>query len=363
MIGNIYKGNYKLLVIPPLLLILISLFFIPQIKTGVDFRGGTLISLSLKNNIDAQTLQAKLVQQGLEAHVQVFETAVGSRAEIELPQNQQLVQAESLKSQFNLLLPTVTNLEIQSAQNSSLSGEYRTKKAELENISRQMFALSGQNQNNISGLNDLSKKFTASYSQVYKNYQDSISGTINKEVRYESISVQSVSPVLSANFIQKAINVVILSAILSVIFVFLFFRSIVPSAAVLTGALADVTIALGAMGLLGIPLTLQSFSALLMLIAFSLDTDILLTTRVLKRKGDLRENAYDAMKTGLTMSVMAVVAFGALFVLAIMTHIPTYYEISAVALAGLFGDMFATWGINGVMILHFAEKEREGGKA
>ena len=140
--------------------------------------------------------------------------------------------------------------------------------------------------------------------------------------------------------------------------VFFFFRSIVPSIAVLTGALSDVTIAMGAMGLFGIPLTLQSFAALLMLIGFSLDTDILLTTRMLKRKGNPRDNAYDAMKTGMTMSVMAIVAFSALFILAMLTHISTYYEISAVAIAGLVGDVFATWGINGVIVLYFTEKKQ-----
>ena len=199
---------------------------------------------------------------------------------------------------------------------------------------------------------------TSSYSQVYALYQESISKPIDKYVTYQSISVQTVSPVLSTHFIEKALDVVMFSAVLSVILVFLFFRTIVPSIAVLTGALSDVTIAMGAMGLFGIPLTLQSFAALLMLIGFSLDTDILLTTRMLKRKGDLRENAYEAMKTGLTMSVMAIVAFLALFVLSVVMHIPTYYEISAVALAGLVGDMFATWGINGVMVLWYAERRR-----
>ncbi len=268
MIGNIYKGNYKLLAIPPLLLIIISLFFIPQIKTGVDFRGGTLISLSLNNAVDAQTLQTKLHNDGLDATVKVFKTAVGNTAEIEVAQRPELVQAESLKSQFNTLFPTVSNLEIQNALNSSYKTDYENNKTQLENISTQMFALSGENQNNITGLNDLSRKFSAAYSHVYKNYQDSISGTINKEVSYKSISVQAVSPVLSSNFIQKAINVVLLSAILSIILVFLFFRNIAPSLTVLTGAVADVTIAMGAMGLFGIPLTLQSFSALLLLIGF-----------------------------------------------------------------------------------------------
>ena len=144
-----------------------------------------------------------------------------------------------------------------------------------------------------------------------------------------------------------------MSAVLSVILVFAFFKSVPPSIAVLTGALADIIIALGAMGLFQIPLTLPSFAALMMLIGYSLDTDILLTTRILKRKGNPRENAFDAMKTGLTMSGTGMIAFGALFILSLMTHIPTYFEISAVALAGLVGDMFATWGINAVMILHY----------
>jgi len=361
MIPNIYKGDYRLLVIPPLLLIIASIFFIPQIKMGVDFQGGTLISLSLKGAVGADELQAKLQEEGLDAKVRVFETAVGYKAEIEVPQSDDLVRAEELKGEFNEILPKVTQLEVLAYQNQSYSAEYTTKKAELDALGDEMFGLARmqRSQLNITGINDLQKKFSEAYSQVYKLYQESISQPINKHVEYESISVQTVSPVLSTHFIDKALNVVTLSAFLSVILVFLFFRTFVPSLAVLMGAVADITIALGAMGLFGIPLTLQSFAALLMLIGFSLDTDILLTTRMLKRKGDLRENAYDAMKTGLTMSIMAMVAFGTLFVLSVMTHISTYYEISAVALAGLVGDMFATWGINGVVVLYYAEKWRK----
>ena len=63
------------------------------------------------------------------------------------------------------------------------------------------------------------------------------------------------------------------------------------------------------------------------------------------------------------MSTTAMVAFLALFVLSMLTHIPTYYEIAAVALAGLVGDLFATWGINAVMVLHYKEsKEARGSK-
>ena len=371
MLPNIYRGDYRLLAIIPLILIAVSLYFIPQVKMGIDFQGGTVITLSLPGPVDAEQLEADLRSEGIEADVRVFDTAVGFRAEIEVPQSGDLLKAEELKNEFNALLPEVINLELSGYQNGSQSADYLAKKAELDSVADEMFALSGQSRQNlnITGTNDLQKRFGEAYSKVFSDYQKSISEPINRHVRYDSISVQTVSPALSTHFIGVATNVVILAIILALILVFLFFRELVPSIAVLTGAVSDIVIALGAMGLFGIPLTLGSFAALLMLLGFSLDTDILLTSRMLKRKGDPRDNAYDAMKTGLTMSLMAIVAFGSLFALSVITHIPTFFDISSVALAGLVADMFATWGINGVLILYYLEhmkrgrKEGEGGAA
>lgn len=360
MLPNIYKGDYRRLAIIPALLVIISVFLIPTIKMGVDFEGGTVVTLSLSQNVDAETLQGQLRGEGLDASVRVFETAVGYRAEVEVPQSESLVEADQLKSDFNYLLPEVAHLEVVALQNASQNAAYLEKKSELDFMADSLFALAGISRSglNITSANDLQKEFSVAYSKVYSDYRDSIAEPLDKHVSYDSISVQTVSPGLSTHFIDTAINVVLMAAVLSLVLVFLFFRAVTPSVAVLTGAFCDIVIALGAMGLFGIPLTLASFAALLMLLGFSLDTDILLTTRMLKRKGDPRENAHDAMKTGLTMSITAVIAFSALFVLAIITRIPTYYEISAVALAGLIGDMFATWGINGVMILHHVESKR-----
>jgi preprotein translocase subunit SecF len=360
MLPNIYKGNYRILAAFPAILILASLFFIPAIRMGVDFQGGTVITLSLSGPADASAIQTALQEEGLEATVRVFDTAVGYRAEIEVPQSEDLVRADALKDSFNAMLPEVAYLEVSSLQNSSNAGAYQEKKAGLDEVADEMFALAGLSRGtmNISSTNDLQKRFGEAYSAIYGNYQRSITGPIDRHVEYDSISVQTVSPALSTHFIDVAINVVILAIVLSIVLVFLFFRSLVPGLAVMLGALSDILLALGAMGLFGIPLTLASFAALLMLLGFSLDTDILLTTRMLKRKGEPKENAHDAMTTGLTMSVMAIIAFAALFILAAITHIPTYYEISAVALAGLVGDMIATWCINGVIILHYVEKRR-----
>ncbi len=358
---NIFKGDYRLLAIPPILLMIISLFFIPQVKMGVDFTGGTLISLTLDHAIDAEELQVELASEGLDADVRVFETAVGFKAEVEVPQSENLVRAEELKQEFDALLPEASALEIMAETNETAVPEYNAKRAEIRAVANEMFSLARFDASSleIAGMNDLDRAFVQAYQQVYANYENSISEPIDKHVDYTSISVQTVSPLLSIHFIDKALNVVALSAILSIVFVFLFFRSLVPSLAVIVGAFCDIIIALGAMGFFGIPLTISSFAALLMLVGYSLDTDILLTMRMLKRKGNPREKAHDSMKTGLTMSLTGVIAFTSLFVLASLTHIPTYFEISAVALAGLFGDMFATWGLNAVLLLWHVERREK----
>ena len=316
MLPNIYHGDYRLLALAPLILMAVAIFFIPSIEMGVDFQGGTLVTLSVDGQIDAELLQTQLRDEGLNAEVKAFDTAVGNMIEIEVPQSEDIIKAEELKDLFNELLPKVSQLEVAAYQNSSYEQEYRTNKAELDGIADELFELAEvkRSEMNISTSNDLQKRFDDSYTKIYQLYQQSISGPIDKYVKYNSISVQTVSPTLTAHFIDKVIGVIIFSAILSVILVFLFFRSLIPSLAVLTGAFCDIIIALGAMGLIGIPLTLPSFAALLMLVGFSLDTDILLTTRMLKRKGDPKENAYDAMKTGLTMSVTGIIAFSALFI-------------------------------------------------
>ncbi len=358
---NIFTGDYRRLAIPPLLLIVASLFFIPQIQLGVDFKGGTLISLTLDHSIDAAVLEEQLASEGLDADVRVFETAVGHKAEIEFPQSESLLRAEELKDRFEQLLPEATNLEIMAEMNENYRTEYEAKRGEIDAVADEMFVLVGSNMRAdlFDGVNDLEKAFSDAYKKIYSNYQESVTEPIDKYVDYTSISVQTVSPTLSTHFIDTAIKVAAIAALLSAVFVFVFFRAIVPSIAVITGAACDIIIALGAMGLFGIPLTLPSFAALLMLVGYSLDTDILLTMRMLKRRGNAREKAHGAMKTGLTMSVTGMVAFATLFVLSILTHIPTYYEISSVALAGLVGDIFATWGVNAVMLLWYVEKRGE----
>jgi preprotein translocase subunit SecF len=131
--------------------------------------------------------------------------------------------------------------------------------------------------------------------------------------------------------------------------VFIVFREPVPSVAIILAALCDILIALGGMSIFKIPLSIASVGALLMLIGYSVDTDILLTTRLLKRReGTVESRAKNAMYTGLTMSFAAIAAMGVLFVVTklIMPEATTLSNISAVLVIGLIGDILSTWLMN-----------------
>ena len=115
------------------------------------------------------------------------------------------------------------------------------------------------------------------------------------------------------------------------------------------------------MSLFGIPLSLASVGALLMLIGYSVDTDILLTTRVLKRReGTINERAIDAMKTGFTMAAAAIGSMVALYLVVVylMPYAQVLGEIAAVLIIGLVADVMVTWLMNLGILRWYMEGRR-----
>jgi preprotein translocase subunit SecF len=175
------------------------------------------------------------------------------------------------------------------------------------------------------------------------------------------ISYRSVGPILSKQSLNQVYYALAFAFIFMSITVFIIFRNFVPSMAVILAALSDIIIAIGGMSLLGIPLSLASVAGLLMLIGYSVDTDILLTTRVLKRReGTVTERALDAMKTGLTMAAAAIGSMAALY-LVVVLFIPyanVLADIAAVLIIGLLADVLATWLMNLGILRWYMEARR-----
>jgi preprotein translocase subunit SecF len=174
-------------------------------------------------------------------------------------------------------------------------------------------------------------------------FADSINGiaTIN--------SFRSVGALLSKQALTQVYWAIAFAFIFMSITVFIIFRDFVPSIAVILSAFVDIIVAVGGMSLFGIPLSVASVGAILMLIGYSVDTDILLTTRLLKRKeGTINERAIDAMKTGFTMTGAAIGSMVTLY-LVVVFLIPsaqTLSQIASVLIIGLIADLMATWLMN-----------------
>jgi preprotein translocase subunit SecF len=130
------------------------------------------------------------------------------------------------------------------------------------------------------------------------------------------------------------------------VLVFLMFRTFVPSVAVVVSAFSDIVIPLALMNVLGIKLSLGTVAALLMLIGYSVDSDILLNNHIIRRSGDFYESTYRAMQTGVTMTVTSLSAMAVMAVVAHFFNIVLLRDIGIVLVLGLATDLMNTYMLN-----------------
>jgi len=137
--------------------------------------------------------------------------------------------------------------------------------------------------------------------------------------------------------------------------VFIYFRTAVPSLAVILAAFSDMIITLAIIDLIGIKLSTAGIAAFLMLIGYSVDTDILLTTRVIKRKeGSVFDRVIGAAKTGLTMNLTTLSALTIAF---IFTPSEVLKQIMLILIIGLLVDIINTWLQNAAILRYYIEKK------
>ena len=195
---------------------------------------------------------------------------------------------------------------------------------------------------------------------------------LNKDVasRYKNVQINQVGPIYGQQLQQQAIQALIISFIGMAIVVFILFRSPVPSFAVILSAFSDIMIAIGFMKITGVELSLGTLAALLMLIGYSVDSDILLTNRVLKRRGTVADKVSGAIHTGVTMTSTALVALVVMYVVSTylyliipsFTQITLLSQISIVLIAGLFADIMNTWLLNTGILRWYAMKPEFKGR-
>lgn len=153
--------------------------------------------------------------------------------------------------------------------------------------------------------------------------------------------LKTVGPALGDIFWQQAQLAIIVAFLFMSVVVFILFRNPVPSGIVIFSVVTDVVVTVAVMDLIGVKLSLPVLAALLMIIGYSVDTDILLTSEMLKARGrEISESIKSAMKTGLTMSLTTLAALTALF---LVSGIFVLEQIAIVLIIGIVVDVFVTW--------------------
>jgi preprotein translocase subunit SecF len=175
--------------------------------------------------------------------------------------------------------------------------------------------------------------------------------------RYPDASINYIDETFGSTLQGQAILALIFSFIGMALVVFIAFRTFVPSVAVILCAFADMAVTAALMTLFGVPLTLGTTAALLMLIGYSVDSDVLLTMRVLKRRGVLKEKLEGAFHTGIIMTTTTIAAVAAMLVVTSLMNVPVIRDIAAVLLIGLFVDIFNTWITNAAILRWYVEKK------
>lgn len=168
-------------------------------------------------------------------------------------------------------------------------------------------------------------------------------------------SVEEVGPSLGSSFFKQTMIAILIAFLFMGLVVFAYFKTFIPSIAVILAAFSDIVVTLAIVNIIGMKISTAGIAAFLMLIGYSVDTDILLSTRVLRRKeGTVMSRIYSAMKTGLTMNLTTIIAVS---IALIISDSEVIRQIMTIILIGLLVDIINTWIQNVSILRLYLEKK------
>jgi len=163
--------------------------------------------------------------------------------------------------------------------------------------------------------------------------------------------------IVAAWLIWNAHGVILasLAVVVGAALVWCYVRWSIPSAAVILAAASTILFTIAVVDLMGMRISTAGIAAFLMLIGYSVDTDILLSNRVLKRdEGTVYARVVSTVKTGLTMTGTTLAAS---LVALVFTQSAVIREIMTIICIGLVADILYTWIQNaGILRLWLAKR-------
>ncbi|MFQ5531374.1 MAG: protein translocase subunit SecF [Candidatus Nanoarchaeia archaeon] len=185
--------------------------------------------------------------------------------------------------------------------------------------------------------------------------RDALETYLGHELNTDNSSFEFTGSTLSESFFRQLLIAILVAFIFMGVVVFIIFRTFVPGSAVVISAFADIVMTLFVVNFFGFKMSSAGIVAFLMLIGYSVDTDILLTTRILKRsEGGLNQRIFGAFKTGVTMTLTSLLAviFALIIVKSFSLILTQIFTILAI---GLGFDILNTWITNVGLLKWYVE--------
>lgn len=189
---------------------------------------------------------------------------------------------------------------------------------------------------------------------------DVVAAVRDAGVKITDFSEESIGPVLGNIFFEQVRNTLIAAFILMSFVIFVIYRNLVSSFGIVFASLANILTTLAFTSLLGIQISFAGFAGLLMLIAFTVDTNIVLTSKVVSHGTEGFSARYKkALVTGVTLiATIAVTMFVVLF----LSTSKLLVNIAEVLVIGFLSDLVFTWILNaGLLEIYFNRKFRRFG--
>ncbi len=187
----------------------------------------------------------------------------------------------------------------------------------------------------------------------------SIESSLKIDLKKVDYGIEVIGSSLGASFFRESLIALAVAFLFMGLVVLIYFRTYIPSIAIILAAFSDMVVALAVINIFDIRVGTAGIAAFLMLIGYSVDTDILLTVRVLKRKeGTVMDRIISSIKTGMTETLTAIVA---VTVAMLVTQSEVIRQIMLILLIGLIADIFNTWIQNvGLLRLYVGRKAKKG---
>ncbi|MCS7093673.1 MAG: hypothetical protein RMJ18_00590 [Candidatus Aenigmarchaeota archaeon] len=209
-------------------------------------------------------------------------------------------------------------------------------------------------------LGEFGEKTLISISKTEKEY--SVKITLPSEIPYENvteiikksdldpkdISVQFIGPELGTAFFSQVVYLLSIAYVLVFIGNFFIYRRISVATTILLSSFANIIYIFGMTTLLNIPITFAGFTSILLVIAYTIDSNILLSTKLL---GSKIEEFYEQYKktliTGVTISSSLILS---MIIVLIFSDSPFLNNIAQVLLIGFAVDLINTYLLNAGII-------------